>query len=179
MSIIIRPVEAQDNAALAEIIRSSLAEFGFQGPGCAANDPEVDAMYEHYQAPASGYWVLWDDEKDAVVGGGGFSGLRGTTPEEAVCELQKLYFRPYLRGKGWGKRFLAHILDEAQKAGYEGMYLESGPMMIAAIALYEKMGFLHIAKPMGNTGHTQCQVHMHLKLTDSPQFVSAFETALR
>jgi len=40
------------------------------------------------------------------------------------------------------------------------MYLESMPELVNAIAMYEKNGFTHISQPMGNSGHTGCEVWM-------------------
>jgi putative acetyltransferase len=94
------------------------------------------------------------------LGGIGYSRLKGTTPEEAICELQKLYFLPELRGKGLAKQMLALCIERAAELGFRQMYLESIPAMEAAINLYVKFGFRRLSGPMGNTGHTACPVHM-------------------
>ena len=67
-SLIVRPIEARDDAAIAAIIRSVMPEFGATGCGFAINDPEVDWMHRAYSAPRSAYFVV---ERDGVVIGGG------------------------------------------------------------------------------------------------------------
>lgn len=161
VSLKIRPVEPRDNPALCDIIISVLAEFGRSGPGYACNDPETQAMYEAYRAEGSRYYVIEDETTGQVLGGGGFARLKETTPEEGICELQKLYFRTNLRGLGVGHTLLSRLIEEAGALGYREMYLETVPDMEAAIRLYRKLGFEMIPAHKGNTGHAgKCPVYM-------------------
>jgi putative acetyltransferase len=165
MSFIIRPVEPQDNPALADLIVSTLQEHGCVGEGYACNDPEVQYLYDFYQQHRAQYWVLWEPEKQRIVGGGGYSQLTGTSASDRICELQKLYFKPSARGQGWGSKLLLMVIEAARKDDYQEMYLETVPMMQPAIHLYEKLGFQHLATHRGNTGHHErCQVRMSLDL---------------
>ena len=52
-TVLIRPIEARDDAAIAAIIRSVMPEFGASGCGFAIGDPEVDWMTRAYAAPQS------------------------------------------------------------------------------------------------------------------------------
>ncbi len=164
----IRPIEPRDNEAVGAIIINTLREHGCIGPGYASNDPEIQDMYSAYQDEGSIYWVLEDTESGSIVGGCGFSRLKGTTPEEAVCELQKLYFTPQTRGKGLGKTMLNMAMDAARKAGYRQMYLETVHQMETAIAMYRKHGFQDLATHRGNTGHHErCTVRMQIDLVNA------------
>jgi putative acetyltransferase len=156
----IRPIQPEDNKAVAEIGITTLAEFGCVGPGYASSDPELQSMYETYQAVVGEYFVIVENETQKVMGGGGFSRLKNSSDEEALCELQKLYFVPALRGKGLAKKLLRLCIERAATLGFRRMYLESVPAMTAAISLYEKNGFQHLSGPMGNTGHTSCGIFM-------------------
>jgi putative acetyltransferase len=69
-----------------------------------------------------------------------------------------MYFKPELRGLGIGKRLLELCQEEARKAGYKNMYLETIGKMKAAIGLYEHLGFKRIPNQMGDTGHYSCDV---------------------
>lgn len=161
MNLIIRPIEPQDNAAIAQIAITVLTEFGCIGPGYASQDQELHMMYETYQAEGARYWVVKDTETQRILGGGGFSRLKGTTVEEGICELQKVYFYPEARGHGLGCRIVTQCIEAATQAGYRQMYLESVPAMERAIGLYRKLGFEHIPCHMGNTGHQErCQIRM-------------------
>lgn len=160
MTFTLRLIEQADNAQVEHLCKDTLAEFSCVGPGYASNDPELTDMYGTYPGPDSRYWVIVDDA-GAIHGGGGFSRLKGTPPEDGICELQKLYFRESLRGQGWGRRLMNHIIDAATTAGYQTLYLESVPRMTAAIRLYETSGFHHLDAHLGATGHHErCTVRM-------------------
>ncbi len=93
-----------------------------------------------------------------IAGGGGVAPLQGG--EIDVCELQKMYFLPVLRGKGLAKRLALQALEFARQQGFGRCYLETTAMLQQAIGLYEHLGFEHIGCAMGNTGHGDCEVTM-------------------
>jgi putative acetyltransferase len=173
VNLAIRPIAPQDDEALMALVLDTLTEFGCVGPGYASSDPEVRSLYTFYNpAPEDAakntkdraYWVVVDEDSQAVLGGAGFSRLKGTTETEGICELQKVYFRPSLRGLGFGRKILERCIQEAAMAGYRLMYLESVPQMSNAVGIYEKLGFQHLSTPLGNTGHTSCAVFMSREL---------------
>lgn len=153
---IIREVKPQDNAELANVIRSVLVEFGVPKVGTAYEDKATDEMYETYQKSKANYFVI--EHKGNVVGGAGFAALDNFTGN--VCELQKMYFLPIVRGKGLGSKLINFCLKHAKEQGFKQCYLETMPYMDAARALYAKNGFKNLDKPMGNTGHYSCNVWM-------------------
>ncbi|HKG93673.1 MAG TPA: bifunctional helix-turn-helix transcriptional regulator/GNAT family N-acetyltransferase [Gemmatimonadaceae bacterium] len=153
----IRPIRRADDPAMARVIRLVMTEFGAVGPGYSINDPEVTAMSDAYQArDRSAYFVI--DRAGEVVGGGGVAPLTGADP--SVCELRKMYFLPELRGLGMGKAMLATCLDAARALGFTRCYLETLRSMARAQLLYRDSGFTPLAGPMGNTGHSRCDVWM-------------------
>lgn len=150
-SVVLRAIAATDNAAVANVIRTVMPEFGASGPGFAITDPEVDDMHGAYRRKAA-YFVA---EVDGVVlGGAGVAPLVGG--EVGVCELKKMYLMPQARGLGVGQGLLARALAAARKLGYRRCYLETLTHMQQARALYEKHGFRRIDAAMGNTGHFGC-----------------------
>lgn len=155
-TIVIRPIQNQDNAAIAKVIRAVLIEFDVPKIGTAYADPQLDCMFETYQKSNAVYYVIVHNE--IIIGGAGISPL----PEEAdhICELQKMYFLPEARGLGLGKQLIIKCLESAGEFGFKKCYLETMPYMTAAQKLYKKMGFDYIAAPMGNTGHVSCPVWM-------------------
>lgn len=150
----IREVKEEDNTALGAVIRQVLIDIGAPKVGTAYADPELDFMFQAYQKERSAYFVLTEDDK--IIGGAGIAPLAGEAP--GVCELQKMYFLSQGRGKGWGQKMINHCLDYAQSQDFELCYLETLPYMQAAQKLYLKTGFDYIEGPMGNTGHTSCNV---------------------
>ncbi|EHD23320.1 MULTISPECIES: GNAT family N-acetyltransferase [Brenneria] len=153
----IRPITVQDNAAIARVIRLVSAEFGLTADkGYTVSDPDLDHLFELYNQPASAYWVL--EYEGEVVGGGGIAPL--VDGDEDVCELQKMYFLPVLRGKGLARQLAIQALDFARRRGFRRCYLETTGHLTSAIRLYESLGFEHIPHSMGHTGHTDCEVTM-------------------
>ncbi len=148
----LRPLTQADNAAMAEIVRSVLTEFGCTGEGFAIHDPEVDNLFEAYSHARSAYYVVECDGK--VVGGGGIAPLRGTY--QNICELQKFYILPEYRGRGFGKQLLEQCLAFAQTQHFQRCYIETVEKMNLAASLYKKLGFEAIGMPLGNTGHHAC-----------------------
>ena len=153
---VVRPIEREDNASVARLIRAVMPEFGASGPGYAIMDPEVDDMFGAYNAHGAraSYWVVVERASGAIAGGGGFAPLEGG--DMATCELRKMYFYPAVRGLGFGSKLITLCIEGAAQAGFARMYLETLTGMHKARALYERQGFRALAAPLGNTGHAGC-----------------------
>ncbi|PSG88455.1 GNAT family N-acetyltransferase [Aurantibacter aestuarii] len=153
---IIREITAEDNTQIEKVIRDCFPEFGLPLEGTAYADPETKQMFESYSGANETYFVVVKDED--VLGGAGIKPLAGL--EESVCELQKMYFSPKVRGLGFGKLLFQKCLDEAKRLGYKQVYIETIPQLEAAIHVYKSFGFKHLEGPMGNTGHYSCGIWM-------------------
>lgn len=152
----IRTIELKDNAALAKLIRSTLAEFGANHKGTVYYDESTDHLFEVFKQPRSVYYVALMNEE--IAGGGGIFPSPGL-PED-TCELVKMYLYPHVRGIGLGKLLIEKCLAFAVQAGYKNVYLETMPELKKALKTYEKFGFKYIDHQMGNTGHFGCDLWM-------------------
>ncbi len=152
----IRQIKPSDNAFLEQVIKSIFHELGMPLVGTAYADVETANMYESYQGDTEIYYVIEQDGK--IYGGAGIKPLRDF--ESDVCELQKMYFSPEIRGKGLGKDIIKKCLGQAKMFGFKTCYLETFPSLKAAVHIYESVGFVHIDKALGNTGHYSCDVRM-------------------
>ncbi|CAJ1822897.1 hypothetical protein KOPIIPEJ_01556 [Aeromonas dhakensis] len=158
----IRPITPADNPAIAAVVRAVSAEYGLTADkGYGVADPNLDFLHETYLGERSRYWVI-EGPDGSILGGGGIAPLAGE--EGQVCELQKMYFMPSLRGLGLGRRLVLQALDEARVLGYQRCYLETTAVLREATALYESLGFEHLPGPLGCTGHDACEICMVLAL---------------
>jgi GNAT superfamily N-acetyltransferase len=87
------------------------------------------------------FFVLRDRDRPA-----GCAGLQrfGT----AYGELKRMYVRPSFRSFGYGKMLVKHLADFARGHEIYVLRLETGIHQVAAIRLYEQMGFRRIS-PFG------------------------------
>ena len=140
-----RSLTADDDAALASIIRTSLEQMHLNLPGTAYFDPELDHLSAYYaQKPKKRTYFVALDDAGQVVGG---VGVAEFSPIPNCAEIQKLYLSDAVRGKGYSKE-LMHLAETwAKEAGYQQLYLETHSNLQIAIKLYEKLGFTQIERP--------------------------------
>jgi putative acetyltransferase len=160
MNYQIRKIRLSDNPFIAKVIRNVFHELDAPKEGTAYADPILDSLFEEYQIPQTVYFVV---EVDGEICGGAGIGILDTN-DPTICELQKMYFAPKIRGKGIAYELIQQCLRFAKQAGYTYCYIETLPFMKAAQQLYSKSGFDYIDKPLGATGHTSCDVFMLKKL---------------
>jgi ribosomal protein S18 acetylase RimI-like enzyme len=96
---------------------------------------------EKLMAQAVAFFVLRDNGTPAGCGGIQLFGAE-------YGELKRMYVRPQFRGLGFGKLLLDHLTEYARAQGVGLLRLETGIHQIAAISLYERMGF-HRIGPFG------------------------------
>lgn len=155
-SFLIREIQLTDNPKIERIMRDIFSEFDLPSVGTTMEDEEISHMFESYQNDDEFYYIL--EENGEVVGGAGIKPLKDY--DNQVCELQKMYFSPKVRGKGYGKIIFHKCLDRAKELGYKQCYLESASVLKTAIHIYESNGFRHLDTHLGNTGHYACGVWM-------------------
>lgn len=157
LNLQVRPIVAADNPRIAQVIRDVSAEFGLTADkGYTVSDPQLDRLFELYSAADSAYWIV--EHEGQVVGGGGVAPLACSAPD--ICELQKMYFLPSVRGLGLARELALRAMDFARQRGFRRCYLETTGSLTRAIKLYQSLGFEQIAGAMGCTGHVDCEVRM-------------------
>lgn len=153
MTYNIREIQQKDNKAVETVIRTCLIEFGANHEGTAWADPDLCRFSEIYNTEGNKYWII-EDENGIILGGVGIGNLEGT---DKICELQKMYCLPEIRGTGLSHKLMDIALNYA-KQYYKKCYLETLPNMIAAQKFYEKHGFIRIYEPVIKTDHFACDV---------------------
>ncbi|SLM84725.1 MULTISPECIES: GNAT family N-acetyltransferase [Vagococcus] len=92
--MLVREITQTDNQSVKKLIQSSLKKLGFDKPGTAYYDPELNDLYTFYKTRNKAmYWVV--EEEGKIVGGVGIAPFK-----DNICELQKLYVSPEIQGKG-------------------------------------------------------------------------------
>lgn len=156
----IRAVQETDNPSLAKVIRHVFEEHDSPKCGTVYSDPTTDQLFQLFQQDRS---VLWVAETDGeVVGCCGIYPTDGLP--ELTAELVKFYINSSARGHGVGKILMEKSMQSAQDLGYKAVYLESLPQFAKAVSIYEKQGFVHLEAPLGNSGHTSCNIWMRKDL---------------
>lgn len=149
-------IKAEDNLALAEMIRTVFKEHEAPQQGTVYSDPTTDNLYDLFKTPKSILWVAKISNK--VVG---CCGVYPSSNLDASCvELVKFYLAKDARGKGIGKELMNRSILSAQEFGYQQLYLESIPVFSKAVGIYEKLGFRKLAQPIGLSGHSACNIWM-------------------
>lgn len=160
LDVQIRPIQKEDNPQVESVIRSVFLELDIPLVGTAFEDIETAQMYEAYDKDRAMYYVV--EQENKIIGGAGISPLKNYNIE--VCELQKMYSLPVMRRRGLGQELLNICLDTAKSLGFTSCYLETIPMLEAAINLYRRNGFKTLQTQLGATGHHNCGLWMIKKL---------------
>lgn len=159
----IRSIEAKDNRALSALIAEIRNEHRpIIGKDAPTLEPHELDLFTYYQQTNGVFLVI--HREGILYGGGGIAPLSGSGK---ICELQRMYFKPDIRGLGLGFRLLNQLLHEAGKRGYQQCYAETMAGMDRANALYIKAGFKSLNQPMGNTGHCFTDAWFLLDLFDA------------
>ena len=155
----LRRVRPDDDADLARIIRSGMAEFGICAAG-PVGDPEIASISSAYAAPRAAFFVA--ENAGRVLGGGGIGPIAGQ-PEE-ICELRKMYLVAEARGLGVGRRVLEACLEFARQAGYRTCYLATLERMTRARRLYAGFGFERSHRELPGSAHLGCDTWFEREL---------------
>jgi putative acetyltransferase len=151
-----RFIQPSDNPALSKIVKDTMKEFGVNRPNTVYYDPTTDALYELFQKERAIYNVA--EVNGEIVGGGGIYPTDGLPHD--TCELVKMYLLPHARGLGLGRILIEKCLQQAKELGYKKVYLETMPELKQAMKVYARFGFEYLKGPMGNSGHTGCELWM-------------------
>lgn len=101
-------------------------------------DEELAALPGRYAQPEGQLLLALVDGE--IAGCGAFA-PRPDADYPNACEMKRLYVRPAFRRFGLGRVMAQALLDDARRAGYSTMLLDTLDDMEAARGLYSTLGF--------------------------------------
>jgi putative acetyltransferase len=104
-------------------------------------EAELAALPGEYAAPAGQFLLAFVDAE--LAGCGALRPLADTDYANA-CEMKRLFVRPAFRRFGLGRLLAQSLLDEARRAGYSVLLLDTLDDMEAARSMYASLGFEEI-----------------------------------
>lgn len=102
-------------------------------------DQELNDLAQKYAAPQGGLLIALT-ENDCAVGCVAFRRVNSRQ-----CEMKRLFVLPAYRSKQVGQRLVEAVLENARRAGYQEMLLDTLATLKSAVRLYEKYGFTETA----------------------------------
>ena len=100
-------------------------------------DEEILHLEDKYAPPKGQIYLVFVD--------GELAGCVGMKPsDDSHAELKRLYVRPAFRGRNLGETLTRRIMDDARKAGYRCLRLDTLPGLKSALKLYRRLGFREI-----------------------------------
>jgi putative acetyltransferase len=132
MPLVLELVETPTDDAR-RLIDELEAELGGHFPPEQRHGYSVDRVFQ----PHVRFFIARLDGKAVGCGGVAF--------EHRLAEVKRMYVRPAWRGRGVGRTILARLEAEAAAGGVERVVLETGDVLLPAIAMYERAGFARCA----------------------------------
>lgn len=137
----ITPVSEQSDPDLVEQARTLVREYAAL-PHTAGRWPtasaEIAALPRPYLHPRGAFLVATDGDK--ACGCGAMLALKTA----GHVEIKRVYVRPAARGRGVGEEITLALLAEADALGFRTIRLDTAPELVAAQALYRRLGFVPI-----------------------------------
>jgi putative acetyltransferase len=131
----------EEENQIAELMKRNLGlhEEGSEIPEVTYR--RIEGLYDFYNQPGGGYFVLRDVTDRTPIGGVGLAPLAELPPSEGLLEIRDLIiYKPYRR-LGFGGMLLRYCLKVAALEGYKRVYLETTPQMQNAQSFFERYGF--------------------------------------
>lgn len=149
----IRPItSAIELSAAREIISEYIQSISDVASASFAHqnvDQELADLPGVYIPPRGGIWLAWTSAESRPVGCIALRPVVSHLPASHtrdVGEIKRMYTRPAARGLGIARRMCDVVISNARLAGYTQLWLDSDPELVAALNLYQSLGFVPIPR---------------------------------
>jgi ribosomal protein S18 acetylase RimI-like enzyme len=120
-----------------------------------ADEAQLEDPVGHFLTPGGAIFVA--EAGEVVVG------TAAVVPHDpGAWEVAKVAVDPAARGRGVGRLLMDRCVVTARAGGAERLVLVSNHKLAAAIAMYERMGFVH--RPMPAQAYATADIYMELEL---------------
>ncbi len=130
-SVVVRQAGPGDDIVVSALIAEYAAAFAYE---LGEQDVVGEGMKIREYYDAGGLFVA--DNDGHVVGCVAFEPWG-----EGRCRMKRMFVLEEFRGQGIGRALAKTTMDEAKKAGYKEMCLDTTKGMVEARALYQSLGF--------------------------------------
>lgn len=132
-----RTARPEEREQIVKIVETILAEYGY-APDYETSESDIVDLEKTYLDSNGTFEVVVDPE-------GFVCGTAAVQPiSDDTCKLRKMYLTPQIRGRGLGRKLLAHVVDRARQLGFAKMTLETTSRMKEALILYDRFGFKRV-----------------------------------
>lgn len=135
----------------------SLVEEYYDAVSVVVRDNRAKLLSDYLQNTTSGVWLAYSGT--AVVGCILYHPL---SDMGSLGEVKRLYVRPAFRHRGVAQALLEHLERFASSRGDEWLYLDTNDDLRAAVAFYERQGYVRCPRYNENP---QATIFMRKKLT--------------
>jgi len=122
---------------IADLLTEHLEEMHQHSPAESVHALDLAKL----KKPGITFWSIWDDESSQTEELLGCGALQQIDSHHAEVKSMRVTYCH--QGKGLANRILEHLIEEAEKSGYQRLSLETGSMQAfdRARHLYQKYGF--------------------------------------
>ena len=121
-----------DNPEVDDLLKKHFIELRSVSPAGSTHVLDIDGL----KNPSIKFWSLWENEK--LMGCGALKFLN-----ESRGEFKSIRVADQYRGKGYGKKIIAHLIAEAKELKIKKISIEtgSGEFFKSARILFKNFGF--------------------------------------
>jgi len=130
-----RKADNNDRTEIYKLVETVLTDYGLK-MNPAETDKDLQDLEDSY-FNSNGWFEVIEDLQNRIIGSYGIFKINNV-----ACELRKMYLYPDFQGLGLGKTMMDKAIIKAQELGYKEIILETNKILVRAIELYKKYGFV-------------------------------------
>lgn len=134
-NLIYREAQPGDENQVLKLIEVVLSEYNLNLEPQGA-DKDVTNLKSNYLTNNGWFQVVENGEK--IIGSVDIYKI-----DNNECELRKMYLYPEYQVQGIGSTLMRTALEKAKQLGYKYMTLQTNSILIKALPLYKKYGFIN------------------------------------